>query len=56
MCGCTGWLSVNFFACFRSHFRCFFLFFFVLFFLVCLKTEFHSLCTSMFAFGTIMIW
>ena len=27
-----------------------------LFFAACLKTEFCSLCTSMFAFGTIMIW
>ena len=26
------------------------------FFFACLRTEFCSLCTSMFALGTIMIW
>ena len=28
----------------------------VLFFSACLKTDFCSLCTSMFVLGTIMIW
>ena len=52
-------VSVFIFACFRSVlgllFVSFSLFCFVLF-LACLKTEPCSLCTSIFAFGNIMIW